>query len=216
MGHPEAAMNSIWIPAVPGQTVCQATSPLFEGLPCLSRAQLAAGRSLPATERRLQLPYFVETFGWENIRPHLPLPLLTPGAAPAWTGRVCRSYYQWLGIEDLASTAELLRLDEFDLMLRLFDFSAWRPYLAQRFRSQYGPPPFDPLSLGLGMLLAHYQVGIGNVWQGNCARPHAVRNIVFVWALIHKTCQRLPPSAWPSHTPIWIGSLPARIVWCRA
>ena len=123
----------------------------------MSRAQLAASRCLPATERRLQLPYFVETFGWENIRPHLPLPLSTPSEAPAWSGRVCRSYYQWLGIEDLASTAELLRLDEFDLVLRLFDFSAWRPYLAQRFRSQYGPPPFDPLSLGLGMFLAHYQ-----------------------------------------------------------
>jgi hypothetical protein len=97
------------------------------------------------------------TFDWDNIRPHLPLSLLLPGEAPAWNGRVCRSYYQWLGIEDLSSTAELLRLDEFDLVLRLFDFSAWRPYLAQRFRSQYGPPPFDPVSLGLGMLLAHYQ-----------------------------------------------------------
>ena len=150
-------MNSVWVPATPGQTVCQVSPPLFGCLPRLSRAQLAAGRCLPAAERRLQLPYFVETFGWENIRPHLPLPLLTPGEAPAWSGRVCRSYYQWLGIEDLSSTAELLRLDEFDLVLRLFDFSAWRPCLAQRFRSQYGPPPFDPVSLGLGMLLAHYQ-----------------------------------------------------------
>jgi len=52
-----------------------------------------------------------------------------------------------LGIEDLSSTAELLRLDEFDLVLRLFDFSAWRPCLAQRFRSQYGPPPFDPVCI---------------------------------------------------------------------
>jgi len=48
-------------------------------------------------------------------------------------------------------------LDEFDLMLRLFDFSPWRPYFAQRFRSQLGPPPFDPLSLGLGIFLAHHQ-----------------------------------------------------------
>ena len=150
-------MNSLWIPAVPRQTVFQASSTLFGSLPRLSRAQLAASRSLPATQRRLQLPYFAETFRWENIRSHLPLPLPTPGEAPAWCGRVCRSYYQWLGIEDLPSSAELLRLDEFDLLLRLFDFSAWRPYLAQRFRSQYGPPPFDPLSLGLGMFLAHYQ-----------------------------------------------------------
>ena len=51
----------------------------------------------------------------------------------------------------------MLGLDEFDLLLRLFDFSAWRPYFARRFRSQYGPPPFDPVSLGLGIFLAHYQ-----------------------------------------------------------
>jgi len=150
-------MNSFWIPAAPSQTLLQTASPVFGCLPRLSRVQLAAGRSLPAAERRLQLPYFVETFGWDAIRSHLPLPLLAPAEAPAWRGRMCRSYYHWLGIEDLASPADLLRLDEFDLSLRLFDFSAWRPYLAQRFRSQYGPPPFDPLSLGLGILLAHYQ-----------------------------------------------------------
>jgi len=123
----------------------------------MSRAELAESRSLPAAERRLQLPSFVATFGWESIRPHLPLPLPTPGAAPDWCGRVCRSYYHWLGIEDLPSSAEVLGLDEFDLMLRLFDFSPWRPYFGQRFRSQYGPPAFDPLSLGLSMFLAHYQ-----------------------------------------------------------
>jgi hypothetical protein len=42
-------------------------------------------------------------------------------------------------------------------MLRIFDFSAWRPYFARRFHSQLGPPPFDPLSLGLGIFLAHHQ-----------------------------------------------------------
>lgn len=51
----------------------------------------------------------------------------------------------------------MLGLDDFDLMLRLFDFTPWRPYFAQRFHSQYGPPPFDPLSLGLGIFLAHHQ-----------------------------------------------------------
>jgi hypothetical protein len=51
----------------------------------------------------------------------------------------------------------LLGLAEFHLSLRLFDFSAWRPYLAQRFKSQLGPPPFDLLSLGLATCLAVYQ-----------------------------------------------------------
>jgi len=150
-------MNSLWIPAIPRQSVLQASATLFGSLPRLSRAQLAASRCLPATERRLQLPYFVETFRWERIRPLLPLQLSTLGEPLTWSGRVCRSYYQWLGSDDLPTNAEVLRLDEFDLLLRLFDFSAWRPYLGQRFRSQYGPPPFDPVSLGLGMFLACYQ-----------------------------------------------------------
>jgi len=150
-------MNSLWIPTVPRQSVLQASATLFGSLPRLSRAQLAASRCLPATERRLQLPYFVETFRWERIRPLLPLQLSTPEEPLTWSGRVCRSYYQWLGSDDLPTSAEVLRLDEFDLLLRLFDFSPWRAYFAQRFRSQYGPPPFDPLSLGLSMFLAHYQ-----------------------------------------------------------
>jgi hypothetical protein len=129
----------------------------FGQLQRLSRAELSESRMLPATERRLRLPHFVETFRWESIRAFLPLQLPTPGEAPAWGGRLCRSYYQWLGIEDLPSSTEVLHLDEFDLLLRLFDFSPWRAYLAQRFHSQYGPPPFDPLSIGLGILLAHYQ-----------------------------------------------------------
>ena len=51
----------------------------------------------------------------------------------------------------------MVGVDEFDLTLRLFDFSPWRPYFAQRFKSQFGPPPFDPLSLGLAAFLAVYQ-----------------------------------------------------------
>lgn len=150
-------MNTVWIPSCRVRATVALPSGPFGALPRLSRAELVASRSQPAAERRLQLPYFVETFRWESMCSLLPLQLPTPGEAPAWAGRVCRSYYRWLGIEDLSSGAEVLRLDEFDLLLRLFDFSAWRPYLAQRFHSQYGPPPFDPLSLGLGILLAHYQ-----------------------------------------------------------
>jgi hypothetical protein len=150
-------MNTFWIPSSPMMASIDLPPSPIEQLQRLTRAELSESRALPAAERRLQLPYFVETFRWERIRSYLPLQLPTPGKASAWSGRVCRSYYQWLGIEDLPSSAEVLRLDEFDLLLRLFDFSPWRPYLAQRFRSQYGPPPFDPVSLGLGIFLAHYQ-----------------------------------------------------------
>jgi hypothetical protein len=52
---------------------------------------------------------------------------------------------------------DLQGLNDFDLVLRLFDFSPWRPYLAQRFCSQLGPPPFDPVSIGLCFLLARWR-----------------------------------------------------------
>jgi hypothetical protein len=146
-----AEMKAILVLAAP--LFAQAVQP-FEGLNNPTRAELSAGRDLSATERRLQLPNFVAMFHWGAIRNLLPLQLPTLGEIPAWTRRLCRSHYQWLPVDE----AETLDgLDEFDLMLRLFDFSPWRPYFAQRFRSQLGPPPFDPLSLGLGIFLAHHQ-----------------------------------------------------------
>jgi hypothetical protein len=48
-------------------------------------------------------------------------------------------------------------LDNFDVVLRLFDFSPWRPILGQRFSSHWGPPPFDPVSLGLAWLMARWR-----------------------------------------------------------
>jgi hypothetical protein len=59
--------------------------------------------------------------------------------------------------EETLTAADLQGLDDFDLVLRLFDFSAWRPILAQRFRSHLGPPPFDPVTIGLAALLARYK-----------------------------------------------------------
>jgi hypothetical protein len=146
-----AEMNAICIPAVPIRV--HVIQP-FEGLNNPTRAELLAGRDLSASERRLQLPNFVAMFDWGAMQNLLPLRLPTPGVPPAWSERLCRSHYQWLPVDE---SEPLDGLDEFDLMLRLFDFSPWRPYFAQRFRSQLGPPPFDPLSLGLGIFLAHHQ-----------------------------------------------------------
>jgi len=148
-----AAMKTRWVPPQNVIAAIHVPNSPFEQLQCQTRAQLSAGRVLPAAERRLQLPNFVELFRWEAICSLLPLKLPTPGEASPWRGRLCRSYYQWLAGDDIS----IQELDEFDLLLRLFDFSPWRPYFAERFRSQYGPPPFDPLSLGLGMFLAQYQ-----------------------------------------------------------
>jgi hypothetical protein len=150
-------MNPFWVPASPvSATVAIATSP-FKNLKSPTRSELAESRAIPAAERRLRIPNFVELFRWEALCPLLPLKLPTPGEPCAWAGRLCRSHYRWLAPSDIHSSAEVLRLDEFDLLLRLFDFASWRPYFACRFRSQFGPPPFDPLSLGLGIFLAYYQ-----------------------------------------------------------
>jgi hypothetical protein len=155
-------MTTTWIPALPLVPAVAVPDSPFHTLTSFSRADLAASRHLPAAERRLSLPCFVELFHWEAIQPLLPLQLPSPGNPPPCAGRWCRSHYRWLPSPDLASSADLPGLDEFDLMLRLFDFSAWRPYFAQRFHSQFGPPPFDPVSLGLAAFLAVHQ---GWDWQ---------------------------------------------------
>lgn len=147
-------MKVEWIPATPLLSSIGLNGTPFQGLSRPTRAELSAGRELPAAERRLQLPNFVEMFHWEKLGRYLPLKLPTPGEPRTWAGRLCRSHYRWIAPNE----AEMLDgLDDFDLLLRLFDFTPWRPYFAARFRSQYGPPPFDPLSLGLGIFLAHHQ-----------------------------------------------------------
>jgi hypothetical protein len=167
-------MTSLWVPApTPAQVLTQSYLPdsPFQQLLGFTRAQLRDTRDIPAAERRLWLPNFVATFCWDTVRPLLPLRLVVaptqptagpdqPAPLPVWQPRYCRSHYLWLPPEETLgqSRAAWQGLDDFDLLLRLFDCSAWRPILGQRFASQYGPPPFDPVSLGLAWLLA--------VWRG--------------------------------------------------
>lgn len=163
-------MASLVIPALSAEQLLNpqaaAASP-FHRLVGLTRSMLRETRDLPAAERRLLTPYFVETFTWSAVRPLLPLHLLvapsqpmdaeqTP-AVPVWQPRRCRSYYQWLPPDDIQTARDLRGLDDFDLILRLYDFAAWRPILGQRFASHMGPPPFDPVSLGLAWCLARWQ-----------------------------------------------------------
>jgi hypothetical protein len=148
---------------VPAPTEAQRLSVLhvpdspFHRLVGLSRADLAAARDIPAAERRLLVPHFVATFSWDGIRPLLPLRLTIPPDVPAWPERLCRSYYRWLPPDDIHTARDFAGLDDFDLLLRVFDFSPWRLILGQRFSSRLGPPPFDPVSLGLAWLLARWQ-----------------------------------------------------------
>ncbi|MBU0703259.1 MAG: hypothetical protein KKC18_05270 [Chloroflexi bacterium] len=129
----------------------------FQHLTSLSRADLAATRDLPAAERRLLTEHFVSAFQWETIRPLLPLQLELPPGVQPWRARVCRSQYTWLPPDDIRCAADLVGFDNFDLVLRLFDFTPWRAILGQRFSSNYGPPPFDPVSIGLAWLLARWR-----------------------------------------------------------
>jgi len=143
---------------VPGQTdLPRVTESPFHDLHGLSRAEMAASRGLEAPERRLLTKHFVDTLQWSTVSPMLPLRLVVPQGVAPWQPRLCRSYYRWLPPEEMLTAEDLRGLDDFDLVLRLFDFSAWRPILAQRFRSQWGPPPFDPVSIGLGALLARWK-----------------------------------------------------------
>jgi len=150
-------MSTILIPA---ETSCapdkRPDSP-FHDLVSLPRAELAATRGQPAAERRRLTERFVDLFQWEAMRPLLPLCLGALPDVPDWQPRRCRSHYTWLPPDDIQSVDDFEGLDDFDLVLRLFDFSAWRPILAQRFASQLGPPPFDPVSIGLGVLLARWR-----------------------------------------------------------
>ena len=180
-------MASLWVPApTPAQALTEPSLPdsPFHQLLGFTRAQLRTTRDIPAAERRLLLPNFSETFRWAAVRPLLPLRLVVaptqpaagqdlPATPPVWRPRTCRSHYVWLPPEDVLaeSPAAWQGLDDFDLILRLFDFSAWRPILGQRFASQCGPPPFDPVSLGLAWLLARWR---GWSWPQLVTELHSV------------------------------------------
>jgi len=129
----------------------------FRQLTSLSRADLLATREIAAAERRSLGPTFVQIFAWETLRPLLPLRLELPPLVPVWRARTCRSHYVWQPPEDLLVPEAWAGLDDFDLVLRLFDFAPWRPILGQRFSSNLGPPPFDPVSLGLAWLMARWR-----------------------------------------------------------
>jgi hypothetical protein len=150
-------MSPLLIPAQADTLPLPVEDSPFHRLAGLSRSELTATRDLPAAERRLLVEHFVDTFQWQAIRPLLPLRLIVPPDVPPWQVRRCRSHYRWLPPDELQSLDDLEGLDNFDLVLRLFDFNPWRPILAQRFCSQFGPPPFDPVSLGLAWLLVRWR-----------------------------------------------------------
>ncbi|MEJ2737121.1 MAG: hypothetical protein P8189_26765 [Anaerolineae bacterium] len=125
---------------------------------------------LTAVEARAQDPDFVAQCSLQGLQEKLPLCWPTPAGVPPSPKSRYRSQYVYLGWEDLSDPAIWEPLSDFDLVLRLIDFSGLRPVLAQRlgWRSDRGWAPFDPVSI---FLLLGWQ--ITNGWS----RAETLRNL---------------------------------------
>ena len=106
---------------------------------------------LTAPEQRAQDTLFVSTCRWTALRDQLPLPWPTPPDTPPSPKHRYRSHYVYRGYADLNDPTTWEHLTDFDLVLRLVDFTGLRPVLAQRLGwvSARGYEPFDPLSFFL-------------------------------------------------------------------
>lgn len=103
------------------------------------------------TQTRQQHPEFVAHCSFSALRPQLPWRWPAPPGFPPSPKRRYRSTYAYLGADDLDTPAAWDELTDFELLLRLVDFSPLRPVLAQLlgWTSAKGWTPFDPVSLFL-------------------------------------------------------------------
>jgi hypothetical protein len=106
---------------------------------------------ISAIEARAQDVAFVTQCSLAGLRDQLPLLWPVPDDLPPSPKRSYRSHYVYHGWEDLEDPANWEHLSEFDLLLRLIDFSPLRDVLAQRlgWTSAKGHVPFDPVSIFL-------------------------------------------------------------------
>ena len=123
-----------------------------------------------AVEARAHDSDFVAQCSLWGLRARLPLCWPTPPDTPPSPKNRYRSQYVYLGWEDLQEPAFWEELSDFELVLRLVDFSGLRPVLAQRlgWTSPRGQAPFDPVSI---FLLLGWQ--IINGWN----RAKTLRNL---------------------------------------
>lgn len=129
---------------------------------------MAAKRS--AVEARAQDSDFVARCSFWGLREQLPVCWPTSLDIPPSPKNRYRSQYVYLGWEALQAPAAWDSLSDFDVALRLVDFSGLRAVLAQRlgWTSPRGWAPFDPVSL---FLLCGWQ--ITNGWS----RAETLRNL---------------------------------------
>jgi len=128
---------------------------------------------LSPVQTRAQDPLFVSQCSLPGLWGGLPLKWPTPANIPPCPKKRYRSLYLYLGDQELKNLNQVMAwkdLSDFDLILRLVDFSGLRPVLAQLlgWRSGRGWEPFDPISF---FLLVGWQ--ITNRWK----RSQALRNL---------------------------------------
>jgi hypothetical protein len=107
--------------------------------------------NLTAVKARARDADFVNQCSLWGLRGRLPLCWPTPPYVPPSPKLRYRSHYVYQGWDDLLAPAAWTHLSDFDLVLRLIDFSGLRPVLAQRlgWTSARGWCPFDPVSMFL-------------------------------------------------------------------
>ena len=104
-------------------------------------------------QSRIQEAAFVESCGGEELMRRLPMEWPTPASTPPSPKNKYRSGYEYLGWGELKDPPGWADFDDFDVLLRLVDFSGLRDVLAKRlgWSTAVGQVPFDPVSLFLLM-----------------------------------------------------------------
>lgn len=131
------------------------------------------GAKLTPPQTRAAEAAFVHQCSLASLQPHLPLAWRVPGGTRPSPKKSYRSNYVYpfqAAVSDLAQVLAWKDLSDFDLLLRLVDFSSLRPVLAQLlgWKTGRGWQPFDPVCL---FLLVNWQ--IANRWT----RSQALRNL---------------------------------------
>lgn len=131
------------------------------------------GAKLTPPQTRSAEAAFVRQCSLASLQPRLPLAWPIPPGTPPSPKKSYRSGYVYpfpAAVADLAQVLGWKDLSDFDLLLRLVDFSSLRPVLAHLlgWQSARGWQPFDPVSL---FLLVTWQ--IANRWT----RSQTLRNL---------------------------------------